>query len=631
MYIKIFKDILKNRSFGYIFRPYLLNFMEKIKNKDNFWWYELKQLWNAFDPIGVYIEPSECPDDEYDSYIVPTFELLEKQADFDKLYAYISSTVNDHMGMDAVSDKYITDFVRKLQAWYVFYRNKCFFLKKNDIKELSIAAYVYLYGQPPIENGIIDLHGKNLTSLDGLDLLVDLSQREYVSCIYLDDNFLGLSWFNSDPMRVCPFSYFTKLKFIDLSHNYITELPANLFENLPVLKFLDLSHNHITGLPANLFESLTSLQELYLYLNDLEYLKPDDFKGLCNVHSLDLSVNKLKELPAQLFNYTINLTYLDLTNNKLNNLDAALFDKLVHLEDLFLMLNKIEVLDHGIFKNLVVLKKLYLSFNPLRTIPIDVFKNLKNLELLQLDDEVHMLLKPEHLEGLIKLKPYIDQVLIEAAQNGEVETVKILLENGADIHAKNEIGRTALMYAVGNLNHHLDLVPLLLEKGSDIHIKDNDGCSALFYAARYGRMDDFELLLEKGADIEELIKKDSRVLIRAVRWGRIDLVELLLEHGVEVNVTDDDGYTALMVAAKSGNLDLVALLLEHDADINAKNWRGTALIWVIPGGNLDMILFLLQHGADVNAQDKWGFTALMHASRTGNKDIVKLLSDNKEI
>ena len=96
--------------------------MSKIrKNPD--WWYALKQLWNDFDPIGVLGPDSDCPDDEYESYIVPTFMLLEKGVDFIELNNYISFTVKEYIGMP-LSDEPIADFVRTLQRWYADYKGR---------------------------------------------------------------------------------------------------------------------------------------------------------------------------------------------------------------------------------------------------------------------------------------------------------------------------------------------------------------------------------------------------------------------------------------------------------------------------------------------------------------------------
>ncbi len=90
--------------------------MQKINTLD--YWDDLKRLWNNFDPIGVFIIDSDWPDDEYHPYIIPTYTLLSKNADFNKICSYVSDIVKKHIGMENLNDQYITDFVYKLQQWY---------------------------------------------------------------------------------------------------------------------------------------------------------------------------------------------------------------------------------------------------------------------------------------------------------------------------------------------------------------------------------------------------------------------------------------------------------------------------------------------------------------------------------
>jgi hypothetical protein len=68
-----------------------------------------------------------------------------------------------------------------------------------------------------------------------------------------------------------------------------------------------------------------------------------------------------------------------------------------------------------------------------------------------------------------------------ACKRGNLDMVKLLLENGAGqgINDKDNIGFTALMFAVTSPNQNLDIVKLLLENGADITLKDSNGMSAL--------------------------------------------------------------------------------------------------------------------------------------------------------
>ena len=52
------------------------------------------------------------------------------------------------------------------------------------------------------------------------------------------------------------------LKWLNLSHNCISDLPPNIFDKLNKLTVLRLSHNEISTLPPNIFDQLTNLSFL---------------------------------------------------------------------------------------------------------------------------------------------------------------------------------------------------------------------------------------------------------------------------------------------------------------------------------------------------------------------------------
>src|SRR6266498_3671664 len=90
--------------------------------------------------------------------------------------------------------------------------------------------------------------------------------------------------------------------------------------------------------------------------------------------------------------------------------------------------------------------------------------------------------------------------LMRAALEGKTETVKALLESGADVNAKDDEGRTALMFAVTNMQ--TDSVKALLEHGADVNVRANDGATALVLAASSGDIEIVKALLSKGAEVK---------------------------------------------------------------------------------------------------------------------------------
>ncbi|OEJ15271.1 hypothetical protein BFL38_13275 [Brachyspira hampsonii] len=70
--------------------------------------------------------------------------------------------------------------------------------------------------------------------------------------------------------------------------------------------------------------------------------------------------------------------------------------------------------------------------------------------------------------------------LLEASKNNDLETLKSLIEKGADVNAKDNDNWTALMLASDN--GHLEVVKYLLDKGADVNAADNNGWTPFFFA-----------------------------------------------------------------------------------------------------------------------------------------------------
>ncbi|MEM4720009.1 MAG: ankyrin repeat domain-containing protein, partial [Candidatus Bilamarchaeaceae archaeon] len=94
-------------------------------------------------------------------------------------------------------------------------------------------------------------------------------------------------------------------------------------------------------------------------------------------------------------------------------------------------------------------------------------------------------------------KKQLNSKLIEAANTGNAELVKRLIERGADVNAETRFGETVLRYALEK--GHTEIAKLLIERGADVNAKNKDGWTALMYALVKGHTEIAELLRKAGA------------------------------------------------------------------------------------------------------------------------------------
>lgn len=134
--------------------------------------------------------------------------------------------------------------------------------------------------------------------------------------------------------------------------------------------------------------------------------------------------------------------------------------------------------------------------------------------------------------------------LLTAARYGKTEAVRVLLDYGADPNQENGLAQVPLLVASGP-EGNLETVKLLVERGAKPDAANATGWTALAYAAKYGRMDIAEFLLKHGANPNGNQQAAYTPLHWAVNNGHRDLAELLIQQGANINAVGDRGITPL--------------------------------------------------------------------------------------
>ena len=126
-----------------------------------------------------------------------------------------------------------------------------------------------------------------------------------------------------------------------------------------------------------------------------------------------------------------------------------------------------------------------------------------------------------------------------AGLGGHALCIETLLQNGADINARDNFGQTALIRATENLDAK-DTIWLLLNKGADPNLKDNCGTTALHRCAEVENMEAVELLLQHHADVNSCNNAGDTPLNVSIVEGNKLIAKLLLERGADPTIANKE-------------------------------------------------------------------------------------------
>ncbi len=314
------------------------------------------------------------------------------------------------------------------------------------------------------------------------------------------------------------------------------------------------------------------------------------------------------------------------------------------------------------------------NMNNDETLPAKHAVQLKELNIIQAVEKglvdlvrAHLFIDPNRVndKGVLNITP-----LHTAVKYGHCAIAHRLIASGADIDAPEmQTLNTPLMMAVqrtGLLEKNgLEIVRILIESGADVHLKNNEGKTAFDLASSSNR----EFLRQHGARnplrIEDKnaakrrIAGNSNILAAASEnsaskvadfltvdvllsnyqdWrcntplneacakGHLGIVQLLLDAKSDVNVKGPLEYTPLHTAAANGHSKVVKRLLRSSAAVDVFNLHNmTPLMCAAREGHVEVAKLLIEYQADVSLRSRVGETALSWAMHFSKSDIVELL------
>nr|WCB86978.1 CPPV167 ankyrin repeat protein [Cooks petrelpox virus] len=310
--------------------------------------------------------------------------------------------------------------------------------------------------------------------------------------------------------------------------------------------------------------------------------------------------------------------------------------------------------------NIDVVKLITLYFDDYKSDNISIIKAVNNqsikvLRFLLEDLKLNVNTKKDNLTPLHNM--------VNISYNPDI--LKTLLENGADIEAKNEYNETPLHYAINKSLHCNELIFAFIMHGAKINTRSKNGNTPLHHVSTLLSSDDittiiskhlvndytintskhieiisrclndrFELaktLIDNGAyiNISNKIKKNTPLHNSAIHTSMLRITKILIDNGANINSPNKQGLTPLHIASKSSyNIPLIDKVLKVNAYIQKHSRDIIPDSFIIRDGT-ETVRLLIDNGADVCALDQYNKSPLHYAVWLRNSyKIAKILIHN---
>jgi len=151
---------------------------------------------------------------------------------------------------------------------------------------------------------------------------------------------------------------------------------------------------------------------------------------------------------------------------------------------------------------------------------------------------------------------------------------------------------------------HLDTIKFLLDNGANLTSKNRDEWTSLHFAAEQGHISVVEYLMNQGSDANEFTDENYTSLHYAAGFGHHVVVEYLYINGSNVNVKGFFGETPLLYAGRMGFLRIVEYLANHGGNLNDKDGNEWNLLhYAATYSCINIIEYCIKHGVNVNSKE----------------------------
>ena len=227
-----------------------------------------------------------------------------------------------------------------------------------------------------------------------------------------------------------------------------------------------------------------------------------------------------------------------------------------------------------------------------------------------------------------------DSPLLIAARQGHGETVKLLVQHGADIGQVNYAGSSVLTLAATS-NESLAL--WLCDSDTDIHHIDFSGNNAFTLAAQSGFFQLMQTLERLGINIHQVNHKNDNAFTLVARQGSLPRCQWLAGKGINIHQVNGLDHNAVTLAALAGSQPLLEWLCAKEVDLqqiprvpppsnfylNRKRHGFNAAILAASAGHFTEAQWLMRQGLCIHQRDSLSRNGVIEAVRLGRLDAVQ--------
>lgn len=191
-----------------------------------------------------------------------------------------------------------------------------------------------------------------------------------------------------------------------------------------------------------------------------------------------------------------------------------------------------------------------------------------------------------------------------------LKPIQFLLKHGVSVNSILDKRGNKILHMICQ-NHAAQTMKIFLDHGADVNAKNVDGKTPLHFCTENQSLEFVELLISYGADIQSLTNSGQSVLHFAAANKHTEVLESLLKYGLNVNAKGNESFTPLFYAVWSHRQKNVKLLLDNYANVNERVINDQIVLHVaVDQKKIDVIGILLDHGSDINIVDNYGNTPL---------------------